>query len=282
MTGYGKGLFAVLVGVVGGVALAQEPEAEAETEEPWMADRYEVEIIVFRHVDQSRNTPEQAATEIIDRFSSLALYPESNERRDAAESDRLLIDEQPLYPPEVTFELMEVGGTYPDFTPLDADSEQLGNVYSRLERLDAYQPILHRAWSQAARPADQSVPMRVTAPADGDLAAGDLRLDGTLTVYKERFVHLAVDLDLGPDAPPQATQDSGPWPAFGDVFTGGNPEATPLQNDRATTAFKLQESRRIRGTSAQYFDHPQFGLIARITRIESDEEEETADAAAAN
>lgn len=270
ITGYGKRLFAALVGVIGGVVLAQEPDAE----EPWMADRYEVEIIIFRHVDQSRNTPEQAASEIIDRFSSLALYPESNERSDAAEPGRLPVDEQPRYPPEVTFELMEVGGTYPDFTRLAANSEQLGGVYSQLQRLDAYRPILHRAWTQAARPANRSVPMRVTAAADGDL-----NLNGTLTLYKERFVHLAVDLDLGPDTPPQASQDSAPWPAFGDVFTGGNPDATPLQNDRAATAFKLQESRRIRGTSAQYFDHPQFGLIARITRIET--EEEPADAAAA-
>jgi hypothetical protein len=271
MTGYGKSLFAALVGVVGSVAMAQEPDAE----EPWMAERYEVEVIVFRHVDQSRNTPEQAASEIIDRFSSLALYPEANPRSDGAESGRLPVDEQPLYPPEVTFELMEVGGTYPDFTRLGADSEQLGDVYSRLQRLDAYRPILHRAWSQAARPADHSVPMRITAAADGDL-----RLDGTLTLYKERFVHLAVDLDLGPDAPPQVNPESGPWPAFGDVFTGGNPDATPLPNDRAAADFKLQESRRIRGTSAQYFDHPQFGLIARITRIET--EEEPAEAAAAN
>jgi hypothetical protein len=270
MTGYGIRLLAALVGVVGGVALAQE----LDPEEPWMTDRYEVEIIVFRHVDQSRNTPEQAAAEIIDRFSSLALYPESNERSDVAEPGRLPVDEQALYPPEVTFELMAVGGTYPDFTPLAADSEQLGDVYSRLQRLDAYRPLLHRAWTQAARPADRSVPMRVTAAADGDLS-----LDGTLTLYKERFVHLAIDLDLGPDAPPQANQDSGPWPAFGDVFAGGNPDATPLRDDRAATGFKLQESRRIRGTDAQYFDHPQFGLIARITRIET--EEEPADAAAA-
>ena len=40
----------------------------------WMTDRYDVEIIVFRHVDQARNTPEQPAADSIIRTSPLDLF----------------------------------------------------------------------------------------------------------------------------------------------------------------------------------------------------------------
>ena len=42
-----------------------------------MTDRYEVEIIVFRHLDQARNTPEQPAVAQIVAASLPGLYTEA-------------------------------------------------------------------------------------------------------------------------------------------------------------------------------------------------------------
>ena len=53
--------------------------------------------------------------------------------------------------------------------------------------------------------------------------------------------------------------------------TEPEPEPVPLRSPEGPT-FKLQESRRIRGSNAQYFDHPQFGVIARISEVPIEED----------
>jgi hypothetical protein len=37
--------------------------------------------------------------------------------------------------------------------------------------------------------------------------------------------------------------------------------------DDETVVYRINQSRRIRGDTLQYFDHPQFGVIAAITEV---------------
>lgn len=238
-----------------------------------MTDRYEVEIIVFRHIDQSRNTPEQPAGASLVRASPLDLFPESPPAPLDPYADPLA---QPPFAarmsgPVVSFHLLEIYPQFPDFVPLNADDGELTGIYARLERLDAYEPIVHRTWMQGARPSDEAVPFEVSASD----AEADFQLSGTVTLYKERYVHLEVNLDLAPTATELAPieAETEPWPEYGDVFAPVEPTQVPLQ-DADSTAFELRESRRIRGVNAQYFDHPQFGVIARVSEIDLNEEEE--------
>jgi hypothetical protein len=65
-------------------------------------------------------------------------------------------------------------------------------------------------------------------------------LQGTLTLFRERFLHVMVNLALaGPDA-------------------GGtvNPPA------------RISQARRIRNRTPHYFDHPQFGAIIGVRLVE--------------
>lgn len=249
--------------------LADSAPAVDTAADPWMTDRYEIEIIVFRHLDQSRNTPEQAAGQFVIRSSPLDLDVMSRPAPLAAHTDPSAQGEATVprrEGPQVDFQLLEPDARFPDYVPMDG--HQLKNVYARLERLDAYEPILYRAWLQAARPAKQAVPLPVAAdPLD------DLRLRGTITVYRERYLHMEVDLDLSAVAPEGTPSDADSLPTYGDVFAPQEP--APLVPTSAP-AYHLQESRRIRGVNPQYFDHPQFGVIAVVSRVEVGEEAEEA------
>lgn len=242
------------------------PAAEIEAE-PWMTDRYEVEIIVFRHLDQARNTPEQPAVATIVAASLPNLSTESAEAPYVADdrtAANAVVEDRPR-PPGVTFYLLDPHPEFPDYVPLD-DGKQMTRVYSRLNRLDAYAPMLHRAWIQAARPAAESIPVHIRSDEFGDFS-----VTGTIKLFKERYVHLKLDLQMASTSEQTIAPEAESWPTFGDVFPTPEPTQAPLQPE--TPAYELSESRRIRGENAQYFDHPQFGVIARISEIELEPEE---------
>jgi len=243
------------------------PASAAETgAEPWMTDRYEVEIIIFRHLDQARNTPEQPAVAQIVAASLPSQYNESAEAPYVTDPNAAdpVTDDRPR-PPGVTFYLQELHPEFPDYVPLD-DGKQMTRVYSRLGQLDAYAPMLHRAWIQAARSVDEAIPVYIRSD-----ELGDFNVTGTINLFKERYVHLKLDLQLGSVTEQTMTPEAATWPTFGDVFPTPEPAQAPLQAE--APAYELAESRRIRGDNAQYFDHPQFGVIARISAIELEEEE---------
>jgi hypothetical protein len=253
------------VGLAGLAAVAPNASARDDTTpDPWMTDRYEIEIVVFRHRDQSRNTPEQRSPGEIE-FSGLDLSPPAQPRTAGPYADPyagLESENDRDTEMSVTFHLLELEPKFPDFVSLTEDRLQFGDVVARLTEIDAYEPLLHRAWLQAARPAVEAIPREIESTEPGQYG-----VSGTITLYKERYAHLEVDLKLTRDTPAIAQPTEPSWPVFGDVFLQPERDQAPLRSADAMT-FELRESRRIRGTNAQYFDNPQFGLIARISKVE--------------
>ncbi len=229
--------------------LAGAPVVAAE-EAPAALKRYEVEVIVFRHTDQSRNTPEIPAASAIFRPSPLDLIL-AEPPLQAAEMPTTL-DETPglvaspgQRKPPIGFLIMELKPAYPDFVPLRTDVQTLNRVYQRLEQVDAYQPLLHTGWVQPAYGSNGAKPYRFE-PA----VIGEIGIAGTVTLYKERFLHLEIDLALETEESTTATRY---------LFS--------IDKNNTPDEYTLTESRRIRGTTTQYFDHPQFGVIARVQEV---------------
>lgn len=102
---------------------------------------------------------------------------------------------------------------------LPASAHRMQRIADSLNRSGAYRVVTHRAWRQSARDRAGAVPFPVSDTADN--------LDGTITLVRERFLHLDVDLML------QST-------------------------------YSLQEKRRMRSGELHYFDHPVFGVIAEV------------------
>ncbi len=237
-----------------------------DNELPAAPVRYEVELIVFRHVDQSRNTPEIPAEGSLVGESPLTLNPAD----DAEEPFMNTLDIGGKNPgtltqlvtggaiaaarerePTVNFYLMDPRAEYPDFVPVDTTSLELESVFRRLEQLDAYQPLVHLGWIQTAKNASEAVAYEIHIR---DQNRDDVT--GSITLYRERYLHLELDLALNPVVDEYGTGS--------DFYT-----KAILEQMRATgrKQHKLTESRRIREPSSHYFDHPLFGVIARIQKI---------------
>ena len=139
--------------------------------------------------------------------------------------------------PEVTFANDE--RKY-ELVMLPEDDFTLLDVFERLDNLSAYTPLLHFGWTQPtypeevtrARPLDSFV-----RPPPG--LAGDLRM------YLSRYLHLAINLQL--DAPVDGIAVSYP------------------------VRYRIEEDRIFRNGELRYFDHPKFGVLAKISRVEEEE-----------
>lgn len=76
------------------------------------------------------------------------------------------------------------------------------------------------------------------------------QLDGTARLYSRRYLHLALDLR---------------WTQMNDGSAARSGELLP---ESALRSFHLSETRRVRRNQLHYFDHPRFGVLARVTRVE--------------
>jgi len=103
----------------------------------------------------------------------------------------------------------------------------LNDVAGALQRSGAYQVLAHRLWRQGAYDRREAVPYLLHT----DSASGSNQLDGSITLIRERYLHLAVDLGLGSQG----------------------------------ARYRLDETRRIRSGELHYFDSPRLGVIARVT-----------------
>jgi hypothetical protein len=234
--------------------------------------RYEVELIIFRHLDQTRNTPEMPTEGSLFQDSPLSLNPaedsasafiRSLEPTVGISPSPISTVEAPYEPaadpaePGVSFYLMDVRARFPDFVPLEDRAMQLTREYGRLARNDAYQPLLHLGWVQPAKVATEAVPYRFSFqdPERNDLS-------GSITVYRERYLHLDLDLALSP-----ARDEYG---AGSNFYTRDTLRQMRIGGRRL---HKLTQSRRVNAPSWHYFDHPLFGVIARVDKIvvETDE-----------
>jgi len=247
--------------------------------DPEIAPRYEVEILVFRYSDQHRNTeeswqpivpepdepePDHIYGDPIDLMHSNAIDLTSEIPQDYVPIDPLLPVETPEIPAQKTIDyfLLDLKHEAPESVQLPDSALQLQAEFERLQKLDAYQPALHLAWNQSTPAKDQAVPFEI--PLTVVKSSG---ISGSVTLYKDRFVHLSVNLKISENLPEVSEPDIDDWwrePLSLSSDLTGLPDQV-----REPIIFNLQESRRIRGSQLQYFDHPKFGLIARIKQIET-------------
>jgi hypothetical protein len=199
----------------------QDPDEEPEIR------RYTVEVIIFRYAQ--------------DVGTGNEVFPPDEPEPDLF-GDPMLTDEavqalEPAPPPE-TEPLLETE-PLPDieFTRLTEDEYQLTDMYGRLTRLQAYDPVMHFGWTQATWPKEETEPISLhrfgRPPAD---------LDGSLTLYLSRFLHLVVDLELSAAS-------------------------------EAPVYFRIEEDRILRSGELRYYDHPKFGLLAKVTHVEENDDE---------
>ncbi len=124
--------------------------------------------------------------------------------------------------------------------------------------------MMHFGWTQSTRPQEETQAIelhRFGKPPQG--------LDGSFTLYLSRFLHLVVDLAL--DAPEDFSISAAvdePHLAFGDSRSRFGDE---IGLRPQSVRYRIQENRIVRNGDVRYFDHPKFGVVAKITRVEEEE-----------
>jgi len=150
---------------------------------------------------------------------------------------------------------------------LDPEEHAMKDIYEKLVALDAYKPLMRAAWTQATYEKDQTLPIRLRR-----LGNSPLRLDGSMTLYLSRYLHLVVDLTLESkdERSGSGQQYNDDVRYYGDRRSsrhygyGYEQETTPIR-------YSISEDRIFRNGELRLYDHPRFGVLARITRFEEEE-----------
>jgi hypothetical protein len=205
--------------------------------------RYTVEIVVFSYLeDVSVGTevfPPDQVSPPMDDIEEIVVKERTRRHPDAIGLEPVLLTEE-------------------DFT--------MHNVIEQFELLDAYETVLHVGWIQAGFPQDDTEPMELSR--FGVPPAG---LEGSFTLYLGRYLHLVVDLAM--DAPVEEEEfvaEIEPYYYFGDSRLQFTPQ---IEAEEGPVRYRIQENRIIKNAEVRYFDHPKFGVVAKVTRLEEPEEE---------
>ena len=246
-----------------GEAGAQE-EAAVTAGEP----KFTVEMIVFsyRAQDSAGNevfVPDEP-TLVPDAEEELPADVAQNTFGDVAEqlpefSDagetEVLVDEQDSESQRIELHL------------LDPESHTMGDIYRKLAQLDAYRPIMHAAWTQTT-PAKDAAPA-VHLRALGEPPPG---LDGSITLYRGRYLHLVIDLalDANEQDKSQAMTATDRLISYGDDRARASEDSDIFDPIPQPVRYRILEDRIMRSGDLRYFDHPRFGVVARITQPKED------------
>lgn len=136
-------------------------------------------------------------------------------------------------------------------------------LHSNIGQLDSEAPIELASIDELITPQDLlEPPMLLATPGAPEDVPGSTamlsRLDGTLTLYLGRYLHLEADLLYRNQTEPMEPNT---------FFVSLDAEEQPQ------TLFRMHQTRRMRSDELHYFDHPMFGMLAQFTPYELPEPE---------
>jgi Peptidoglycan-binding protein, CsiV len=221
-------------------------------EQPADVRRYTVEMIIFAYADTVSagseifvpDLPPEAEIQALDEFGvvtpdALQSSPDIAAEPIVEETAENAIDDS--FEEQVPFEIVM----------LPEDEFSLDTVYEHLDRLDAYRPLLHFGWTQPTYADRLSKPRPLSSfvtPPEG--------LAGELNLYLSRYLHLVVNLELG------APSTNATFDTYRNDYVLDYP-----------VRYRINEDRIFRNGELRYFDHPRFGVLAKITRVEEGDDE---------
>lgn len=193
------------------------------------------------------------------------------------------------------------------FRSLPASKLELTAAADRLDRAADYRVLLHVGWRQPGSrrddaPAVHLDTLRGLSPGARFAAAPGEAVDGTIRLWRRRFLHVDTDLafgdveawrgrkDAGADAEPgnehreaapaagvASNPDTGEGAVAGAAELGA-PGPTGRKETEATTeprpaggeprrAARIARSLRVRAGKPHYIDHPLFGVLLKVSRL---------------
>jgi len=271
---------------------AQEP-ADQEMDDAQELRRYSVEIIVFSYARNTSAGSEIFIPDPVEVPSDFPLEPtpepllngdppvDSMEDPQTAPDSELVPlgdsgeDAVPAFGDLLedfeNQELVElIAGDRIDLRIMTPDELTMVDIHDKLILLDAYEPVLWAGWTQATLAEAETPSIRLRR-----LGNLPLTFEGNLKLYLSRFLHLVVDVTMDGEPPlPANPDDDSPTEPFdrGYLDEFGYPiySAAPLP----ALYYRISENRIVETDDLRYFDHPKFGIVAKIGRFEKPAEED--------
>ena len=262
-------------------ASAQEPPllpSDDTTDAEEELTRYTVEIIVFSYADSVSSGSEIFIPDAVDEPVEPAeplLDTEEDTQSGFMQGEEIVADSTPEYgdfPGDIEDEeLIElIANDRIDLKVLMQDELTMTEIHEKLVLLDAYQPVMWAGWTQVTLAEEETPLIRLRRLGNLPLA-----FDGMLKLYLSRFLHLVIDVSMDgeslvaeePSLPtPTSRFDRGyiddfGYPIYADVMA-------PIPH------YRIIENRIMKNEDIRYFDHPKFGVLAKVTRYEAPEEDE--------
>ena len=158
---------------------------------------------------------------------------------------------------------------------LSVNDLRLKTLADKLNSSAGYRVLMHTAWRQPVSKGERGSGVLVDNTVDAvNIIPSDPRsietspFLGVVSLTSTRYLHLALDL-LFRD--PELIQAASVLDSTTPQFSMGTESEIPLsaQSNTPIAGFRMTESRRIRLEQIQYFDHPLFGVIARVTAFDT-------------
>ena len=154
-------------------------------------------------------------------------------------------------------------GTDPDgsnaFKMLPSSRHKLGGVNKVLKLSSGYRPVHHVAWQQPELTKSRAKKVHIKNP--------EAKINGTVNLRGGHLLHLDLDIsyfvDLFTESVTSFTEEN--------ISAEGEAKADEEIIMSGTYA-QMKETRRIKLNELHYFDHPLFGVIMRVTRLELKED----------
>jgi hypothetical protein len=132
------------------------------------------------------------------------------------------------------------------FKTLPSSRHNLGGVNNVLKLSSGYRPVHHVAWQQPELTKSRAIKVHIKNP--------EAKINGTVNLRGGHLLHLDLDISY-----------------FIDLFTESVTSFTEEDSEEVVmsgTYAQMKETRRIKLNELHYFDHPLFGVLMRVTRIE--------------
>lgn len=235
---------------------------------PVQAAWYQVELIVFEHLNPNLDGEQWSENPgLPSRNDSIDLITGIADQIDV-QSGAMDSHDNQVHPEEDTQGLVP-------YKALSSDKFRLKKDFRILELSSAYRPLLHVSWQQPGlhrnsvrsvhlesyektNEIDTHIPEEFvdSQKAEYIYTAAEIIFDGTVRLRSSHFLHVDVDLAFFPES------------GFQDIKTPiqGSENITPVLQQ--ADYVRLTESRRIKLNELHYFDHPLFGVIIQVSRLE--------------
>jgi hypothetical protein len=194
--------------------------------------------------------------------------------------------EQLYFPPESNFILVAVENLFPDedadavpvaeqaegnppaapqpTTPEQVEQQRLLHEFELQDQArlvgnrSRYLVVAHVAWIQPGYAADDAIAFPLAK-----IAGAQSGLEGDLTLYLSRYLHMQFNLTISEYEDSPANNSEIP----GDRLVLG-PMAAIQDAMPAMPVYRIDEKRRMRSGELHYIDHPKFGVLTRVSKVD--------------